>query len=98
MIRIFYTNVSLIGNVAKNERSSVGSRAATVIGSIINCEESAWQKNKVPSLQEFKFMSGFSIENGFLICKVKHLTYSHNDETCFACETKKYFSKENPKI
>jgi len=36
------------------------------------------------------------IENGFLICKVKHLTYSHNEETCFACETKKYYSKENP--
>jgi len=67
MIRILYTNVLLIGNVAENERSSVGSGAATVIGSIINCEESAWQRNIVPSLQEFKSMSGFSVENGLLI-------------------------------
>jgi len=36
------------------------------------------------------------IENGFLICKLSNLTYSHNEETCFACITKKYFSKENP--
>jgi len=66
MIRILYTNVSLIGNV-ENERSSVGSGAVTVIGSIINCEESVWQRNKVPSLQEFKSMSGFSMENGLLV-------------------------------